>query len=251
VTNSSGVVGTDVTDGNGYYEICGLLPGDYTVCEDLKGGWVNITPTCFDVTLVCSNVTVDFENDPNGSICGFKLDQSCGCGISGWTIQLYNATSGALLESNTTDSTGKYCFMNLTPGAYRVSEVLQSGWTAITPVDVQVSLTEQNPNVNNVNFTNALETICCSCSPNAKFTYTKLAGSSGNYPVQFTDTSIGPRTVQWYWRFGDGSVDTTQNPLHVYKRSGTYTVILSIKWADCAGKTSSYWKSYTQTVKVP
>jgi PKD repeat protein len=92
--------------------------------------------------------------------------------------------------------------------------------------------------------------VCCSCSPYPKFTYTKLP-YNGTYPVQFTDISTGPKGVQWYWNFGDGTSSTLQNPLKTYSRSGSYTVIFYMKWVDCSGKTSTYWVTNTQIVKVP
>jgi len=49
--------------------------------------------------------------------------------------------------------------------------------------------------------------------------------TSGNVPlqVQFYDTSTGG-VNQWQWDFGDGSFDTTQNPVHKYMQSGIFTV---------------------------
>jgi len=52
--------------------------------------------------------------------------------------------------------------------------------------------------------------------------------TSGNAPlaVQFTDTSIGSPT-SWYWNFGDGSYDTSQNPYYIYSGAGSYSVELT------------------------
>jgi hypothetical protein len=44
--------------------------------------------------------------------------------------------------------------------------------------------------------------------------------------VQFTDLS--PTAVSWYWDFGDGTNDDTQNPEHIYTAAGFYTVSLTI-----------------------
>ncbi len=41
--------------------------------------------------------------------------------------------------------------------------------------------------------------------------------------VQFTDLSAGG-PVRWGWDFGDGDTAMTQNPVHAYMTSGTYTV---------------------------
>lgn len=45
--------------------------------------------------------------------------------------------------------------------------------------------------------------------------------------VTFTDTSIG-NIVLWSWLFGDGATSSEQNPIHIYKTPGTYTVSLQI-----------------------
>ena len=52
--------------------------------------------------------------------------------------------------------------------------------------------------------------------------------SSGVVPlaVQFTDTSTGiPAT--WLWDFGDGTIASTQHPIHTFTSPGTYTVNLT------------------------
>ena len=45
--------------------------------------------------------------------------------------------------------------------------------------------------------------------------------------VTFTDKSYGGAVV-WVWNFGDGYGSTTQNPTHVYIKSGTFTVSLTV-----------------------
>jgi PKD repeat protein len=46
--------------------------------------------------------------------------------------------------------------------------------------------------------------------------------------VQFTDLST-PTPQEWNWSFGDGGVNSTQNPDQTYTRSGKYTVNLTVK----------------------
>ncbi len=45
--------------------------------------------------------------------------------------------------------------------------------------------------------------------------------------VQFTDKSTELPTG-WFWQFGDGSISTLQNPLHVYILSGLFSVKLEV-----------------------
>jgi len=58
---------------------------------------------------------------------------------------------------------------------------------------------------------------------------------SGNKPltVVYTDSSDdgGNVIIKWYWDFGDGFYGNSQNPTHVYKRAGVYTVALTV-WDD-------------------
>ena len=53
-------------------------------------------------------------------------------GLSGWTINLKNLSTNVELTT-TTNVNGWYSFTNLDPGNYQISEVVQSGWTAVAP----------------------------------------------------------------------------------------------------------------------
>ena len=46
--------------------------------------------------------------------------------------------------------------------------------------------------------------------------------------VQFTDNSTGSPT-SWKWNFGDGAYSRAKNPVHIYRKSGKYTVTLTVK----------------------
>ena len=49
--------------------------------------------------------------------------------------------------------------------------------------------------------------------------------------IQFTDTSTGNPT-EWFWDFGDGNHSLKQNPIHIYRTAGTYTVTLTVSNQD-------------------
>ena len=57
--------------------------------------------------------------------------------------------------------------------------------------------------------------------------------------ISFKNTSIVNRTNvnTMLWNFGDGETSTTPEPIHVYNKSGNYTVVLTI--ADADGRTSA------------
>ncbi len=59
----------------------------------------------------------------------------------------------------------------------------------------------------------------------ASFSYSPASPKTGQL-VQFTDTTSGSPTF-WLWRFGDGRTSAAQNPSHLYKAAGSYTVTLS------------------------
>ena len=63
--------------------------------------------------------------------------------------------------------------------------------------------------------------------PVAGFTADTTSGSAP-LAVRFTDTSTGGAT-SWSWDFGDGSMSSVQNPVHVYISPGTYTVTLTAR----------------------
>ncbi len=60
--------------------------------------------------------------------------------------------------------------------------------------------------------------------------FTHTASPCPPYAAAFQDTSLN--AVSWFWDFGDGITDTTQNPSHVYTSPGYHSVSLNIKTAD-------------------
>ena len=56
----------------------------------------------------------------------------------------------------------------------------------------------------------------------------------------FIDKSIGAQT--WFWKFGDNTTSTQQNPTHVYADTGTYSVSLKVTNGAC---------DFTKTMPVP
>ncbi|OPX65548.1 MULTISPECIES: PKD domain-containing protein [unclassified Methanoregula] len=63
--------------------------------------------------------------------------------------------------------------------------------------------------------------------------------ASGKAPltVRFTDRSIGSPTA-WAWDFGDGTNSTDQNPVHVFTRTGTFDVTLTVTRGGIGDKSS-------------
>lgn len=57
----------------------------------------------------------------------------------------------------------------------------------------------------------------------------------GYYPlsVVFQDTSTG-NPISWHWSFGDGTNSTEKDPIHIYRRSGLFTVTLTVSNATAS-----------------
>jgi len=65
--------------------------------------------------------------------------------------------------------------------------------------------------------------------------------------VSFTDLT-NPTVTSWLWKFGDGSTDNTQNPMHTYSQFGSYTVWLI---ASSSAGIDSISKTITLTQMPP
>lgn len=82
--------------------------------------------------------------------------------------------------------------------------------------------------------------------PAASFTADIRSGTAP-LTVRFTDTSANSPTG-WQWAFGDGSLNTEENPSHTYTSAGTYTVSLTA--INSGGKNVSLMPGYI-TVAAP
>jgi len=209
------------------------------------------TAGTYSVTLTASNTTCGYSggitmtnlitaNPPSsscGTISGHKWNDLDGNGdwdigehgLSGWTINLYQRTSGQnyiFASSTTTNAQGYYIFSNLDfQGAnhYKVTETSQQGWGSTYPSSGYFQNIVLNPGSKcyqtELNFGNQQIS-----PPSANF-YASPQRGSAPLSVKFTDISTGSPT-QWAWDFdSDGTIDSTaQNPTFVYSSPGTYTV---------------------------
>jgi PKD repeat protein len=67
--------------------------------------------------------------------------------------------------------------------------------------------------------------------------------------VKFTDTSETTPT-KWYWDFGDGTNSTYQNPSHVYRATGNFTISLRA-WNDMGSDTETKTNYITVSYQKP
>jgi hypothetical protein len=87
-----------VTDAEGILVFRNLPYGPYTIVEEDRPGWSEITPRYIDVTVTSGDcVPVEFENEQDDSgfcIEGYKLDANGLYGIPNWTIKVKSLHEG-------------------------------------------------------------------------------------------------------------------------------------------------------------
>ncbi len=144
IPDGAGVPVCTITDASGHYEFLNLAPGGYTVVETDPAGTVSTTPGSVRVTVPSGNAKIvnfgDVLSNPAlGSISGTVCEDANGDGVcdavepplAGVTVELRDASTGALLRTTTTDANGDYRFPNLPVGSYRVVEVDPAGYTSV------------------------------------------------------------------------------------------------------------------------
>ena len=146
--STSTLVATQWTYGAGVYDFGGLeLGSTYTVVEVPYSGWTQtdpVAPHTYSVTLLTDGEVVsglNFGNFKNVSLAGLAFEDMNGDGLRagsdpalpGWTIDLVNS-SGEVVMSTQTDSSGHYLFTNVGPGDYRLLEGPMTGWVTTSPV---------------------------------------------------------------------------------------------------------------------
>jgi hypothetical protein len=160
LSNESSTINQTQTDGSGFYIFTGLPFDTYTVTEELKPGYANITPLSQDDIVLDEDTPfvddVNFTNVLIGTISGYKLDNVTGLGIPDWKMTLSNEST--TITETETDITGFYIFIGLPFDTFTVTEELKTGYVNITPLSQDLILDEENPNIENVNFTNELTT---------------------------------------------------------------------------------------------
>ncbi|XOU94656.1 MAG: SdrD B-like domain-containing protein [Candidatus Kerfeldbacteria bacterium] len=147
---ASGTTGQDPQD-SPYLIIRNLPTGSYDVVETQQTGWTNTEPGNGTLTKTVTITNGDLEsvwfgNFKLGEITGQKWNDLNGDGIwntgeptlLGWTIQLLADDMSTVLDTDITDSNGRYEFTGLEKGTYYLNEVQQGGWTQTFPGQGQI-----------------------------------------------------------------------------------------------------------------
>ncbi|HPT18622.1 MAG TPA: SdrD B-like domain-containing protein [Methanothrix sp.] len=151
LTKPEGSTATATTNETGYYEFCGLHPGEYSLSEESRDGWTTVFSPG-SITLDRENsVHNNFVNQRSLSIEGRKIDGKNQTGLADWAVNL-TASDGNVIETKTNE-TGYYRFSDLPLGAYTVCEATLPDWNASGDVCREVVLTCSNESgIDFVNF---------------------------------------------------------------------------------------------------
>jgi hypothetical protein len=138
-----------LTEDDGWVNITGLMPGEYTVSEGNRDMWFPTGPDSKMVVLDRSGhiVEVMFGNARMGTIEVTKfndmnmngLHDEEEPGIPGWIISLYQ--DGEMIDFRTTGEEGRTGF-DVIPGTYTVRELSKNGWFTTTGIEHEVTLGE-------------------------------------------------------------------------------------------------------------
>jgi hypothetical protein len=160
-----------VTDARGEIRFDNLPLGPYTIVEEDRPGWDEVTAREVEFNVQGNNcdgdptdTVVEFRNTQDDSgfcIEGRKVDANGGYGIPGWEITIealdeggalpvddVDASSPVDVDSTTTDGLGEFRFdflrndYRVPGGLYEVCESAQDGWLAHTPTCQVVRLPE-------------------------------------------------------------------------------------------------------------
>jgi subtilisin-like proprotein convertase family protein/protocatechuate 3,4-dioxygenase beta subunit len=243
---------TTTTDNNGNFSFSNVGPGTHRLSEVVPAGWTQTSgPGDIDAFSGIDATNKNFGNrrTATGRISGQKFHDRDGDGVrdnnepglGGVTIELDIGANGSVNQTTTTDDNGNYSFSNLSPGEYRVREVVQSGWTQTTNNPGDITLNGNN--VSGVDFGNfqlitirgtkfedldadafrdpgepGLQgvTIELDLGANGSVNRTATTDNNGNYSF----TNVGPGTHRVREVVPPGFQQTTPNPNDIDARSG-------------------------------
>jgi len=150
------------TDAAGNFHFPGLVPGQYTVTEQVPAGTVPSTPPSNGPHLLHSAEILDlgpvFGNYRPARLSGLKFEDINANGIydggepgmSGVVVTL-DGTDGSgnpVNVATATDAAGEFHFSNLVPGSYTATETVPAGMMASTPTSNGPHAVQSGNNIN-------------------------------------------------------------------------------------------------------
>jgi PKD repeat protein len=188
---------------------------------------VSTTQTTSPVTSHTTTVTTTAATSQVNPVVAFFADNTGG--TAPLTVQFTDMSTGGPISwswdfgDGGSDSIQSPSHTYSTAGTYTVSMTATSRTGSATASKVDYIEVEAAPTTT---VTTTVTTAASSSGLLGSFTGSPRSGSAP-LTVVFTDTSVGSPNA-WRWDFGDGASDTTQNPIHTYTNTGTYTVSLTV-----------------------
>ncbi|HRG53981.1 MAG TPA: PKD domain-containing protein, partial [Bacteroidia bacterium] len=191
-----------------YQSLCTGCGGndDYPVMP--PGTWPNKGLDSINGSTNCNNAVFKIDFQPKPIKAQFVVDSAKGCApfkvkfanqSTSWTDYVWDFGNG-----DTTSVIPSPTHVYTVPGTYKVK------------------LLTVNKFCNTIDST--FLTITVYPSINADFDLVNIKCTDS---VTFTDKSFA-NPVSWLWNFDDGTSSTLQNPVHVYKTTGSYTAQLTV-----------------------
>ena len=178
-------------------------PGTYTITETVTG--LGGTNSQTQTNLITANYPAPIASFTTNATTGTAPLNIQFTDTSTGNINTYNWDFGDGTTSTQQNPTHTYS----DPGLYTVIETVTGpGGSDVTTMNINVKY----PAVT------------------ASFTTNTTTGKAP-LSVQFTDRSTN-NPVSWYWKFGDGTTSTEQNPTHTYNTPGTYTITETVTGHD-------------------
>jgi hypothetical protein len=140
------VVASTTSNSSGVYTLSNVGPGTYTIAEVVPSGWIITQPTnppgTYTETSTEGGTTtgLNFGNFQTVALNGNVYNDLLGTGVynksdpylAGWTVDLLDS-SGNVLASALTSSSGAFSFTGVGPGSYGIAEVVQTNWVQTQP----------------------------------------------------------------------------------------------------------------------
>ncbi len=141
------LVATTTSDASGHYSFANLPSAVFTIEEVVQPGWYITEPTnppgTYTLTPPAGSVVtgLDFGNFKAITVSGNVYNDLDGNGVhgpsepglGGWTVDLEDS-SGNVLATVLTDSSGNYSFSGVGGGTYLIAQVIQTNWVQTQPL---------------------------------------------------------------------------------------------------------------------
>ncbi|MBC7253606.1 MAG: hypothetical protein H5T72_06540 [Actinobacteria bacterium] len=152
------------SDDHGLFDFGWLMPGYYVLEETVPGGWLPVGPAIKEVQLESGDQAhLVFVNRRPASVTGYKWLDENGDGVHQETepplkgvritLRSEEANEEAELLETLTGEDGRFEFLDLYEGTYRLEEEVPTGYYATSPASVDLEL--QPGQVERVDFLNA------------------------------------------------------------------------------------------------